>query len=143
MALVEESHNTFYDTIEGHWGWWVRNEGHFVQIPAHKKAACDQDVKHSLSDFEIEAGIPYTIHLVGEWRELFEQVGCASVFLSSEWMTTWWQHRGGTQRLLVVTVRLPSGCLITANSNDQGRIEQFLAIPTHLKRHLMLVACNN
>ena len=62
--LVEESYETYYDTIEGHWSWWVRIEGHFVRIPAHKKAACDQDVKQSLSELEIEEGIPYTIHLL-------------------------------------------------------------------------------
>jgi len=50
--------------------------------------------------------------LAGEWRELFERIGCSNVFLSAEWMTTWWRHFGGTQRLLLVTVRLPSGQLI-------------------------------
>jgi ubiquinone/menaquinone biosynthesis C-methylase UbiE len=62
--LVEESYETYYDSIEGHWSWWVRIEGHFVQIPAHKKAACDQEVKQSLLELESEAGIPYTIHLL-------------------------------------------------------------------------------
>lgn len=23
-AYVEESYETYYDTLEGHWGWWVR-----------------------------------------------------------------------------------------------------------------------
>lgn len=50
--------------------------------------------------------------LSGEWRELFARIGCQNVFLSAEWMTTWWQYFGGTQRLLLVTVRLPSGQLV-------------------------------
>src|SRR2546425_1830272 len=32
---IEESYETYYDTLEGHWGWWVRIEGHFVNIPPH------------------------------------------------------------------------------------------------------------
>lgn len=50
--------------------------------------------------------------LAGEWRELFERIGCSNVFLSAEWMTTWWRHFGGTQRLLLMSVRLPSGQLV-------------------------------
>lgn len=50
--------------------------------------------------------------LGGAWRELFERIGCSNAFLSAEWMTTWWRHFGGTQRLLLMTVRLPSGQLI-------------------------------
>ena len=59
---VEESFTTYYDTLEGHWSWWVRVEGHFVQIPPEKKAACDRDVRAALQSLAEPRGIPYTIH---------------------------------------------------------------------------------
>ena len=59
---VEESFTTYYDTLEGHWSWWVRVEGHFVKIPQEKKAACDRDVRNALQSLAEPRGIPYTIH---------------------------------------------------------------------------------
>jgi ubiquinone/menaquinone biosynthesis C-methylase UbiE len=59
---VEESFTTYYDTLEGHWSWWVRVEGHFVKIPQGKKAACDRDVREALQSLAEPRGIPYTIH---------------------------------------------------------------------------------
>lgn len=59
---VEESFWTYFDTLEGHWSWWVRVEGHFVKIPPEKKAACDQDVRAALQALKEPRGIPYTIH---------------------------------------------------------------------------------
>src|SRR5689334_7179727 len=59
---VEESFTTYYDTLEGHWSWWVRVEGHFVKIPHEKKAACDRDVREALQSLGEPRGIPYTIH---------------------------------------------------------------------------------
>jgi ubiquinone/menaquinone biosynthesis C-methylase UbiE len=60
--LVEESFTTYYDTLEGHWSWWVRVEGHFVNIPQEKKAACDREVREALQSLAEPQGIPYTIH---------------------------------------------------------------------------------
>jgi ubiquinone/menaquinone biosynthesis C-methylase UbiE len=59
---VEESHDTYYDTLEGHWGWWVRIEGHFIQLPPAKKRQCYQEVRGALLNLAGEHGIPYTIH---------------------------------------------------------------------------------
>ena len=59
---VEESFTTYYDTLDGHWSWWVRVEGHFVKIPADKKAQCDHDVREALQSLAEPRGIPYTIH---------------------------------------------------------------------------------
>ncbi|MGA8233379.1 MAG: class I SAM-dependent methyltransferase [Candidatus Acidiferrales bacterium] len=59
---IEESYDTYYDTLEGHWGWWVRIEGHFLQMPPDTKEACDQEVKAALESLAGERGIPYTIH---------------------------------------------------------------------------------
>lgn len=62
--VVEESQHTYYDTLEGHWSWWIRIEGHFVQIPTEKKAQCECEVKQALAELETSEGIPYTIHLL-------------------------------------------------------------------------------
>jgi len=59
---VEETFTTYYDTLEGHWSWWVRVEGHFVKIPHDKKAACDREVRQALQSLAEPRGIPYTIH---------------------------------------------------------------------------------
>ena len=59
---VEESFSTYYDTLEGHWSWWVRVEGHFVKIPPEKKAECDREVREALQTLNGPRGIPYTIH---------------------------------------------------------------------------------
>lgn len=59
---VDESYQTYYDTLDGHWGWWVRIEGHFVQIPPERKHACDREVRAALEGLAGDQGIPYTIH---------------------------------------------------------------------------------
>ena len=59
---VGESFSTYYDTLEGHWSWWVRVEGHFVKIPPEKKAQCDREVREALQRLTEAQGIPYTIH---------------------------------------------------------------------------------
>jgi ubiquinone/menaquinone biosynthesis C-methylase UbiE len=59
---TEESYETYYDSLEGHWGWWVRIEGQLVSIPPNKRAACDREVQRALAGLVEEKGIPYTIH---------------------------------------------------------------------------------
>lgn len=59
---VEESYETYYDTLEGHWGWWVRIEGHFIQMPAGRREDCNREVKNALLSLADQKGIPYTIH---------------------------------------------------------------------------------
>ena len=59
---IEESYETYYDSLEGHWGWWVRIEGHFIRISSDRKKQCDQEVKKALQELAEPAGIPYTIH---------------------------------------------------------------------------------
>jgi len=59
---VEESYETYYDTLEGHWGWWVRIEGHFMKIAADKRDDCNHEVREALLSLAREKGIPYTIH---------------------------------------------------------------------------------
>lgn len=62
--VVKESHETYYDTLEGHWNWWVRIEGHFVRIPLDRKLACDQEIKQAIAELQTDVGIPYTIHML-------------------------------------------------------------------------------
>jgi ubiquinone/menaquinone biosynthesis C-methylase UbiE len=59
---VEESYETYYDTLEGHWGWWVRIEGQFIGIPAAKREDCNREVRQAMLSMAGEKGIPYTIH---------------------------------------------------------------------------------
>jgi hypothetical protein len=61
---VTESYQTYYDTLERHWSWWVRVEGQLVEIPADRKVECDQAVRDALATLETAAGIPYTVHLL-------------------------------------------------------------------------------
>jgi len=62
QVSVVESYKTYYDSLEGHWGWWVRIEGQFISIPPEARKACDQEVQSALSGLSTEKGIPYTVH---------------------------------------------------------------------------------
>jgi ubiquinone/menaquinone biosynthesis C-methylase UbiE len=63
-VTVEESYDTYYDTLEGHWTWWVRIEGQLVEIPAQKRSECDEAVKAAMATLQTPEGIPYTIHML-------------------------------------------------------------------------------
>lgn len=61
---VDESHVTYHDSLEGHWGWWVRIEGQFLEVDAETRVECDAAVRQALSELGDEQGIPYTVHLL-------------------------------------------------------------------------------
>lgn len=61
---VTESYHTYHDTLEGHWGWWVRIEGQFVNISQEIRDKCDQEVRAAISTLDTDKGIPYTVHLL-------------------------------------------------------------------------------
>lgn len=61
---VEDVYRTFHDTLDGHWGWWVRIEGHFADLADADRAACDDEVRAALSGLATDEGIPYTMHMV-------------------------------------------------------------------------------
>jgi ubiquinone/menaquinone biosynthesis C-methylase UbiE len=61
---VTESYHTYYDTLEGHWAWWVRIEGQFINVPPDKKSQCDEAVRAAISTLQTPDGIPYTVHLL-------------------------------------------------------------------------------
>jgi ubiquinone/menaquinone biosynthesis C-methylase UbiE len=62
--VIEESYHTFYDSLDGHWAWWVRIEGQTLDVAPEKKAECDAAVRAALATLETERGIPYTVHLL-------------------------------------------------------------------------------
>ena len=62
--VVEESYQTYCDSLEGHWGWWVRAEGHFVRLPPKRRAQCNQEIKQALLELATDEGIAYTIHQI-------------------------------------------------------------------------------
>lgn len=61
---VEESYHTFYDSLEGHWAWWVRIEGQTLDVAPEKRAECDAAVRAALTSLDAGQGIPYTVHLL-------------------------------------------------------------------------------
>ncbi len=61
---VTESYHTYYDTLDGHWSWWVRIEGQLVNIPQTIRDECNQAVKTAIATLETDKGIPYTVHLL-------------------------------------------------------------------------------
>jgi ubiquinone/menaquinone biosynthesis C-methylase UbiE len=61
-VAVEESYQTYHDTLDRHWGWWLRIEGHFLMLPERTREDCYKEVRHALSALCRESGIPYTIH---------------------------------------------------------------------------------
>jgi ubiquinone/menaquinone biosynthesis C-methylase UbiE len=60
--VVTESYETYHDSLEGHWGWWVRIEGQFVDIPPARRAECEGAVRDAIASLATEHGIPYTVH---------------------------------------------------------------------------------
>ncbi len=63
-VTVEESFDTYYDSLDGHWSWWVRIEGQFLNMPPATKARCDAEVKEAIAGLATDRGIPYTVHLL-------------------------------------------------------------------------------
>ena len=61
---VEEVYETYYDTVDGHLGWWVRIEPQLLAIPPEKKDACDRDVHAALAALDRGKGVPYTMHQI-------------------------------------------------------------------------------
>jgi len=61
---VQESYHTYYDTLDGHWRWWVRVEGQFLKIPPAVRTECDREVRDAISTLATDKGVPYTVHLI-------------------------------------------------------------------------------
>lgn len=50
-------------------------------------------------------------HLAEEWSELLENSDANGMFLTREWLETWWRHFAGTRTLAITTVRRHSRLL--------------------------------
>jgi ubiquinone/menaquinone biosynthesis C-methylase UbiE len=61
---VFDLNETYFDTLDGHWRWWVRIEGQLSRIPPAKRSQCEQDLRGALRQLEGPKGIPYTVHVV-------------------------------------------------------------------------------
>jgi ubiquinone/menaquinone biosynthesis C-methylase UbiE len=61
---IEETLETHHDTLERHWAWRVRIEGHFSAIPADRRPAFDAEVRSALETLATDRGIPYTLHQI-------------------------------------------------------------------------------
>jgi ubiquinone/menaquinone biosynthesis C-methylase UbiE len=61
---AHEQVETHYDTLDGHWSWWLRIEGHFTRIERSKRAKCFAEVRKALAKLETGAGIPYTTRIL-------------------------------------------------------------------------------
>jgi SAM-dependent methyltransferase len=61
---VRERVETHFDTLEGHWGWWVRIEGHFAGLEPAARDACYDEIRQAIGSLETDAGIPYTTRVL-------------------------------------------------------------------------------
>ncbi len=61
---VTESYHTYHDSLDAHWGWWVRIEAQFLDIPPERRTECDREIRAALSTLAEPNGIPYTVHLL-------------------------------------------------------------------------------
>jgi ubiquinone/menaquinone biosynthesis C-methylase UbiE len=63
-VAVDEVYETYYDTVEGHLGWWVRIEPQLLAIAADRKAACEAEIRAALAALDRGRGVPYTMHQI-------------------------------------------------------------------------------
>ena len=61
---VSEWYETHFDTLAGHWNWWVRLEGQLVAVPEARRGQCELELQAALSTLAEPSGIPYTLHLL-------------------------------------------------------------------------------
>jgi ubiquinone/menaquinone biosynthesis C-methylase UbiE len=59
---VDEIYETYFDTVDGHLGWWVRLEAQLLAVPAERRNECQREIREVLAALETDQGVPYTIH---------------------------------------------------------------------------------
>ena len=59
---VDEIYQTYFDTVDGHLGWWVRLQAQLLAIPVERRDECEREIRAALAALETDQGIPYTIH---------------------------------------------------------------------------------
>lgn len=63
-VMVEERYQVYYDSVEGHMGWWVRIEPQLLSIPSARRLECECEVRRALATLETDRGVPYTLHIL-------------------------------------------------------------------------------
>jgi ubiquinone/menaquinone biosynthesis C-methylase UbiE len=61
---VREIVETHFDTLEGHWAWFVRLEGHFAGLDSAVRSGCFREMREALRGLQTDAGIPYTTRIL-------------------------------------------------------------------------------
>ena len=61
---VRELVQTHFDTLEGHWAWFVRLEGHFAGLEPAAREECFREMREALRALQTDAGIPYTTRIL-------------------------------------------------------------------------------
>jgi ubiquinone/menaquinone biosynthesis C-methylase UbiE len=61
---VRELVETHFDTLEGHWAWFVRLEGHFAGLDSAARSDCFREMRQALRGLQADAGIPYTTRIL-------------------------------------------------------------------------------
>jgi len=61
---VRELVQTHFDTLDGHWAWWVRLEGHFADLDPAARSLCFEEIRQALQALQTDAGIPYTTRIL-------------------------------------------------------------------------------
>lgn len=61
---VRELVQTHFDTLEGHWAWWVRIQGHFADLEPAARSECFKEIRDALQGLQTDAGIPYTTRIL-------------------------------------------------------------------------------
>ncbi len=79
---------------------------------------------------ETIAGTEALCRIHHEWNALLHESDADCLFLTWEWLTTWWRHMGGDRRLSVVTVRLGSDLVAIAPfSISPARVREGRMLP--------------
>jgi ubiquinone/menaquinone biosynthesis C-methylase UbiE len=88
---VREMVETHFDTLEGHWAWWVRIQGHFADLEPAARDDCFGEIRRALRRLQTDAGIPYTTRILHvstrhaldtAWRKASDWKTCTKTALS-------------------------------------------------------------
>jgi CelD/BcsL family acetyltransferase involved in cellulose biosynthesis len=67
--------------------------------------------------------------LAGEWTELLAASRSDCLFLTWEWLFTWWKHLSGARRLSILAVRSRGELIALAPfASRPRRLEKFLSV---------------
>ncbi|HET9179979.1 MAG TPA: class I SAM-dependent methyltransferase [Terriglobia bacterium] len=61
---IQEIYRTYYDTLAGHWRWWVRIAGQLDCLSQAERSGCEKEIRDALQELEGPSGIPFTTHVL-------------------------------------------------------------------------------